>query len=90
MQIARMSRNPYLISATANILNQMRRALTMDLMTTDTSGAFKGHPHIVQAIQEHNPAAAEEAMRLHIGMTQDRIYLQNSQFFRSAGEFISG
>ena len=89
MQIARMSRNPYLISATANILNQMRRALTMDLMTTDTSGAFKGHPHIVQAIQEHNPAAAEEAMRLHIGTTQDRIYLQNSQFFRSAGEFTS-
>ncbi|PWM26596.1 MAG: GntR family transcriptional regulator [Oscillospiraceae bacterium] len=81
MQIARMTHNPYLVTATANILNQMRRALTMDLLVSDASGAFEEHPHIVAAIEAHDPAAAEEAMCRHLNITQNRIYLQN--FHRS-------
>lgn len=80
MQIARMSYNPYLISTTANILRQLRRALMLDLMSPESEKAFEGHPDIIQAIELKKPQEAKQAMILHINEAQDRIYIQNFQY----------
>ncbi len=88
MQIAKMSYNPYLISTTANILRQLRRALMLDLMSPESENAFKGHPEIIHAIESKKPQEAKQAMILHINAAQNRVYIQNFQYSKFSDDAL--
>lgn len=77
MQLAQMSGNPYLLQATGNVLNQLKRALTMDLRHSNPQDALRGHVDLVEAIKNHDAIKAKQLMQDHLSYAQLRIFSQH-------------
>lgn len=79
--IARATRNPYFIAALDAIQPALNYVIDLALSLTgrdperhDTVVAHD-HRQILEAIRRHDPTAAREAMRRHIGRARDRVFL---------------
>jgi DNA-binding GntR family transcriptional regulator len=77
MQLAHMSGNPYLVQAVGNVLDQLRRALTMDLHTTKPQSALLEHVDLVEAIEKRDAERARQLMQEHLNISQSRIFNQH-------------
>ena len=73
MGLARITHNPYLITASQTTIDQLRRALTMD-QHSSPKAALSGHIEIVNAIRDRDPERAKKAVQEHLQQAQTRIY----------------
>lgn len=77
MQLAQMSGNPYLVLALGNVLDQLKRALTMDLYRSDPQNTLLEHGELVAAIKNRDAAKAKQLMQDHLSFAQSRIFSQH-------------
>ena len=75
LSIAQLSKNPYLVSALRNVLNQLRRDLVIDVRA-NLEKSLDGHLIIVEAIKKRD---LDQALRIsddQIEMVEKRLYLR--------------
>jgi GntR family transcriptional regulator, rspAB operon transcriptional repressor len=73
LALARMTRNPYIVSTYENVLNRLRRALIMDLKQTDINQLLNTHTLIVEELSNHDLHAALERTTNGIVVIERRI-----------------
>ena len=79
ISVAYLSRNPHLIAALENNLNQLRRVLIKDWKISDSKMLLGAHSELVEAIQNRNQEQAKAYITKEIDEAEDRIYTNRRQ-----------
>ena len=74
MALARLSRNPILVSTLNNVLNQLRRALTLDWKCADVNVLLQGHCALIDAIQKRDRALSRRLVEQECTHAETRIF----------------
>ena len=73
--LAQITRNPYLISATSDIIRKLRRALTVGSRPADNPReTLEDHKIILEAISQRDRLRAKELMEEHLVRAQNHIF----------------
>lgn len=72
--LARLSRNPILVSTLHNVLNQLRRALTLDWKCADVNALLQGHSELIEAVFRRDLEASRALVARECTMAETRIY----------------
>lgn len=71
--IAKLSHNPYLVSALTDVLNQMSRVLTLDFQKSKQRELLETHLEILEMIKNQNEKGCIDIISQHIVNAQNRI-----------------
>lgn len=71
--IARLSRNPYLVSALSDVLNQLNRVLTLDFQKSNQRSLLESHLVVLERIKAHDEKGCIDIISQRIGNAQNRI-----------------
>ncbi len=72
--LARLTRNPYLDVSLGQVLNQLGRALALDLKISDSNKILSEHENLINALFERNIKEAQEYVMRTCSLTESRIF----------------
>ncbi len=78
MALARLSRNPILVSTLNNVLNQLRRALTLDWKCADVNALLQSHCTLVDALLKRDRTMCRRLVERECTRTEARIFGRES------------
>lgn len=74
--LAGLSKNPILVSTLNNVLNQLRRALTLDWKCTDVNVLLQGHSRLVDAMLQRDRTLCMQLVQQESTCAETRISLR--------------
>lgn len=77
MEIAKISKNTYLVDALFNIMNLMRRPLIIDLKVSSGQVLLAPHKKLIEMIESKDVEGAKETIREHLNKAEKRIFEKN-------------
>lgn len=72
--VAKLSKNPYLVSALDSVLHKLKRPLMLDFKSSDSKNYLKSHRNIVDHIHNRDLCGAIEEIKKHIDKTKYRLF----------------
>lgn len=76
LALAQLGRNPILVSTLQNVLNQLRRALTLDWKQSDVNVLLQGHSELMEAVAARNLPGAKQRIVQECTCAESRIFVR--------------
>lgn len=76
LALARLGRNPILVSTLQNVLNQLRRALTLDWKQADVNALLQGHSALMEAVAARDLSGAKQRILQECTCAESRIFVR--------------
>ena len=74
MALAKLSRNPILTATLNNVLNQLRRALTLDWKCADVNALLQGHCTLIDAVERRDRELCRKLVERECTCAETRIF----------------
>ena len=74
MALAKLSRNPTLTATLNNVLNQLRRALTLDWKCADVNALLQGHCTLIDAVERRDRELCRKLVERECTCAETRIF----------------
>ena len=74
MALAKLSRNPILTATLNNVLNQLRRALTLDWKCADVNVLLQGHCTLIDAVERRDRELCRKLVERECTCAETRIF----------------
>ena len=80
LALAQLGRNPILVATLQTVLNQLRRALTMDWKCADVNALLQGHSALMEAVSSRDLERSKHLIARECTCTESRIFVRERRY----------